>query len=321
MTQAIAFPVLPGRRGDAAPTRFQGQPIIKDPSIRQKIREEQLSFSGNTLNLTLPLPPHAFDTFPALQQNLTDEAREAFSPDVKVHDVGIFVDTTDPQGSIVITAQRDPPDDDAAAPLLPSLPLAPSEPSFQGVPQEVRDVAPQPRPLAPTPSLTTGERLNPREPWTTAPESRATPFLEPVPWPSALPGKTSSRVPPTPSSSAFPPAGLLEEKEAVTLRALTPPIALAPRIPIPVTDKPLLETANPSLGAEGDTTLDLAEADNEDLGLVVRPVDTDEDFFGAISNDATRVFDSRINVPGKCTQNYQKCPCFMPQPPFVSLLN
>ena len=111
MTQAISFPVLPSRRGDAAepPTRFSQAPIIRDPSIRKKIQEENFSFSGNTLNLTIPIQPSELDNLrdDTLRQNLTNFATDTFKPGNVVHDVGIILDENEKEGKIIITAQRD----------------------------------------------------------------------------------------------------------------------------------------------------------------------------------------------------------------------
>ena len=111
MTQAISFPVVPSRRGDVteSPNRVPQFPIIRDPSIRKKIEEGSLSFSGNVLNLTIPIQPSDLDKLhdEALQRNLTAVATDAFRPVQDVHDVDIIVDENDQQGRIIITAQRD----------------------------------------------------------------------------------------------------------------------------------------------------------------------------------------------------------------------
>jgi len=111
MTQAISFPVLPSRRGDAAepPSRFSQTPIIRDPSIRKKIQEENFSFSGNTINLTIPIQPNELDNLrdDTLRRNLTNFATDTFKAGDVVHDVGIILDENEKDGRIIITAQRD----------------------------------------------------------------------------------------------------------------------------------------------------------------------------------------------------------------------
>ncbi len=107
MTQAISFPVVPSRRGDADPgTRF---PIIRDPSIRKKIQEENFSFQGNTLNFTIPIGPSEFNNLrdETLRRNLTNFATDTFREGNIVHDVGIIVDENESDGRIIITALRD----------------------------------------------------------------------------------------------------------------------------------------------------------------------------------------------------------------------
>ena len=112
MTQAISFPALPSRRGDVteSPTRVPQFPIIRDPSIRKKIQEENFSFKGNTLNFSIPLQPSDLDKLrdETLRKNLTNVASDAFRPvQDSVHDVGIIVDDNDEDGRIIFTAQRD----------------------------------------------------------------------------------------------------------------------------------------------------------------------------------------------------------------------